>query len=157
MLNTLICTQSADSYHDHLSNVSALIGHMLCLHVCGVSLSLALPHHDPTLLSQFFTSSLMSHSHTTSTPSNFQLILDNALKAYNKCAKKDLLKHPLADRLEACKSPSSILSMLQEQVQDNGSQRSNERLTKWLDPTVNVLYAFCGSLGEGVGFVSFRT
>jgi hypothetical protein len=100
----------------------------------------------------------MSHTHPTSTSSNFQLILDNALRAYKKRTKKDLLKHPLADRLQACDSPSSILTVLQEQVQElDESQRSNERLTKWLDPTVNVLHAFSEILGESIGLVSIRT
>jgi hypothetical protein len=99
----------------------------------------------------------MSHAHRTSTPSNFLLIFDNALKAYEKRTKNDLLKHPLADRLESCDSASSILTVLQEQVQEldlNQSQRSN---TKWLEPTVNVLLAFSETLGEGVGLVCFRT
>jgi hypothetical protein len=97
----------------------------------------------------------MSHTHSTSTSSNFQLIFDNALKAYTKRTKKDLLKHPLADRFQACDSATSILSVLQEEVQKlNYSQRSNERLTKWLDPTVKVLHVFTETLGEGVGLVS---
>jgi hypothetical protein len=97
----------------------------------------------------------MSHTHPTSTPSNFQLIFDNALKAYKKRTKKDLLTHPLANRLEACDSASSILAVLQEQVQElNHSQRSNGN---WLDPTVNVLNAFSATLGEGVGSVCFVT
>jgi hypothetical protein len=79
------------------------------------------------------------------------------LKAYKKRTKKDLLKHPLADRLQTCDSASSILTVLQEQVQElDESQRSNERLTKWLGPTVNVLHAFSETLG-GVGLVSIRT
>ena len=99
----------------------------------------------------------MSHTHSTSTSSNFQLIFDNALKAYTKRTKKDLLKHPLADRLQACDSATNILTVLQEEVQKlNYSQRSNERLTKWLDPTVKVLHAFSDTLGEGVGLVSIR-
>jgi hypothetical protein len=98
---------------------------------------------------------LMSHTHPTSTSSNFKPIFDNALKAYKKRTKNDLLKHQLADRLEACNSASNILTVLQEQVQElNQSQRSN---TKWLDPTVNVLLAFSETLGEGVGSVCFRT
>jgi hypothetical protein len=111
--------------------------------------------HGPTILFSIHHSPLMSHTRPTSTPSNFQLILDNALKAYKKRTKKDLLTHPLADRLKACDSASSILTLLQEQVQElNESQASN---TKWLDPTVNVLLAFSETLGEGVGSVCFRT
>ena len=98
---------------------------------------------------------LMSHTHHTSTSSNFQLIFDNALKTYKKRTKKDLLTDPLADRLESCNSASSILTVLREQVQElNESQRNK---TKWLDPIVNVLHAFSETLGEGVGSVCFRT
>ena len=97
----------------------------------------------------------MSQSHTTpSSSSNFQLFFDNALKAYEKHTKKDLLTHPLAAQLQSCDSPTAILAVLQQQVQKlNQSRTSREKLTKWLDPTVNVLFAFSGALGEGVGLV----
>jgi hypothetical protein len=46
--------------------------------------------------------------------------------------------------------------VLQQQVQEaNQSQSGDEMLTKWLDPTVKVLYAFTQALGEGVGVVCF--
>ncbi|KAI0270168.1 hypothetical protein BGY98DRAFT_1179906 [Russula aff. rugulosa BPL654] len=93
----------------------------------------------------------MSHNHSSPTSSDFQSIFDNALKAYKKRTKNDLITHPLAGRFEACDSASSMLAVLQEQVQElNESQRSN---TKWLDPTVNVLHAFSKTLGEAVGSV----
>jgi hypothetical protein len=110
---------------------------------------------DPTILLSIPRFPLMSHTHPTSTSSNFQPILDSALKAYKRRTKKDLLKHPLADRLQACNSASSILTVLQEQVQElNESQRSN---IKWLEPTVNVLHTFSETLREGVGSVCFWT
>jgi hypothetical protein len=97
----------------------------------------------------------MSHTHPTSTPSNFRQIFDNALKAYKKRTKMDPLTHPLADRLKACDSASSTLTVLQQYIQElNGSQRNN---LKWLHPTVNVLHAFSKPLGEVVGSVCFRT
>ena len=101
----------------------------------------------------------MSHTHPTSSSStNFQLIFNNALKAYEKQTKHDLLAHPLAAQLQACQSPSSILVVLQQQVQQlNRPRASDDRLTKWLDPTVNVLYAFSETLGEAVGLVCFKT
>ena len=80
------------------------------------------------------------------------------MKAYKKRTKKDLLKHPLADRLQDCNSASNFLTVLQGQVQElNEFQRSNERLTKWLDPTVKVLHAFSEIFGEGADLVSIRT
>ncbi|KAI0270176.1 hypothetical protein BGY98DRAFT_275263 [Russula aff. rugulosa BPL654] len=94
----------------------------------------------------------MSHTHPTSaSSSNFQIIFDDALKAYEKRTKKDLLTHPLAAQLQHCNTPSSILDVLQQQVQElNQSQGRNEKWTRWLDPTVKVLYAFSVTLGEGV-------
>src|SRR6266576_4951415 len=97
----------------------------------------------------------MSHAPSTSTSSsNFQVIFNHALKAYEKRTKKDLLAHPLASQLQTCDSHSSILIVLQQQVQElNRSQTSDERLTKWLDPTVKVLYTLSETLGEGVSLV----
>ncbi|KAI0000832.1 NACHT domain-containing protein [Russula compacta] len=86
--------------------------------------------------------------------SNFQFIFNNALKEYERKTKKDLLAHPLAAQLQACSSPTAILAVLQQQVQQlDQSQTTDDRLTRWLDPTINVLYAFSGTLGEGVGLV----
>ncbi len=139
--------------------IDGAYSHLLCLHVHEACSSF-FPHQPrsyyPPLHSRY---PLMSHTQSTSaSSSNFQVIFNNALKAYQKRTKKDLLKHPFADQLEACDSPSSILTVLQQQVQDlDESQRNNEWLTKWLDPTVNVLHAFSGILGEGVGIVSIRT
>jgi fungal STAND N-terminal Goodbye domain len=97
----------------------------------------------------------MSQTRSASTSStNFQLIFNNALKAYERRTKKDLLAHPLAAQLQPCYSPSSILIVLQQQVQElNRSQSRDERLTKWLDPTVNVLFTLSEALGEGVSLV----
>ena len=99
--------------------------------------------------------SLMADTQPTASSSfNFQFVFDNALKAYQKRTKNDLLVHPLAAQLQACDSPTAILSLLHQQVQEfNQSRESDERLSKWLDPTVNVLYAFSATLGEGVGLV----
>ena len=100
----------------------------------------------------------MSRTHsTTSSSSSFDLIVNNALEAYEKHTKKNLLSHPLAELLQTCDSPAAILLVLQQQVQEvNQSQIGDERLTKWLDPTVKVLYAFTEALGEGVGLVCFK-
>jgi hypothetical protein len=91
---------------------------------------------------------------TAASSSNFQLIFNNALKAYEKRTKKDLRAHPLAAELHTCNSPSAFLSVLQQQVPGlDQLQSSDVRWTKWLDPTANVLYTLSASLGEGVGLV----
>jgi hypothetical protein len=101
----------------------------------------------------------MSHSHATGSSSpNFQLILNNALDKYKRRTKNDLLAHPLAAQLQSCNSPSAILAVLQQQLQGLGqSQSSDERWSRWLDPTVNVVYAFSSTLAAGAGLVCLRT
>ena len=100
----------------------------------------------------------MSHTPSASTSipsSNFQLIFYAAIKAYEKKTKKDLLAHPLAARLQACNSPSDILAALQDKVNEFDQLRTaDERLSQWLNPTINVLYSFSATLGTGVGLVS---
>ena len=100
----------------------------------------------------------LTASSSSNQASNFQLILINALDEYKKRTKKNLLKHPLVTKLQYCNSPSAILAVLHQQLQGlDQSRTNNERWTRWLDPTVNVLYTLSGTLGEGVGLVRFRS
>ena len=97
----------------------------------------------------------MSLSTLASTSSNFQSIFDAALKAYEKKTKKDLLTHPLAAQLQACNTPGDILAVLQDKVNElDQSMSANEKLSQWLNPTINVLYSFSATIGAGVGLVS---
>src|SRR5712691_7894938 len=91
-----------------------------------------------------------------SSPSStdFQSVFNAALEAYEKTTKNKLLTHPLATQLQSCDSPADILPVLRDLVQQFDQSRSNnERLRNWLDPTVNVLFAFSATLGEGIGMV----
>ncbi|KAF8494335.1 hypothetical protein F5888DRAFT_1636058 [Russula emetica] len=105
-------------------------------------------HHHPL-------HSLMSHAiPSTSSSPNFQLIFNNALKAYEKRTKSDLLAHPLVAQLQDCNSLSAILAVTHQQVQEfHQSRGADERLTRWLDPTMKVLYSLSETLGEGVSLV----
>ena len=86
--------------------------------------------------------------------SNFQSIFDAAMKNYEKETKKDLLAHPLAAQLQACNTSSDILAVLQDEVRKfEQSRGADERLSRWLNPTINVLYALSATLGGVVGFV----
>ena len=85
-------------------------------------------------------------------------MIDDALDKYKKRTKKDLRTHPLASRLQTCNSPGAIIAVLQEQVQGvDQSRSSDERWSKWLDPTVNVLQTFSSILEAGASLVCFRT
>ncbi|KAH8984827.1 hypothetical protein EDB92DRAFT_1461611 [Lactarius akahatsu] len=86
--------------------------------------------------------------------SRFQDIFNAALKSYQKQTKKDLIAHPLASQLQSCDSTGAILAVLQDQVREfDRAHSGDERLTKWLVPTVNVLYAFSAAFSEGVSLV----
>ena len=94
---------------------------------------------------------------SSSSSSSFQSVLNAALDAYEKKTKNKLLTHPLAARLQSCDSPTAVLSVLQDLIQQfNRRRRSDERLTNWLNPTVNVLYSFSSTLGQGVALVSLN-
>ena len=91
----------------------------------------------------------------TSSNSKYQLIFNNALSAYKKETGKDLTSDPLLRRLRSCDSPDAVLALLREQIpgfDQPGS--SDDRLSNWLDPTVNVLYSFSSTIGGAVGLVS---
>jgi hypothetical protein len=119
-------------------------------------------HNNPLQPEQSSPHTLMSHTLPTaasssSSSSNFQLILNNALDTYKKRTKKDLREHPLAAQLQTCDSPSAILAVLQQQAQEAEQSRiTDERWTKWLDPTVKVLHAFVSILGAAGGPVRLR-
>ncbi|KAH8987686.1 hypothetical protein EDB86DRAFT_2832196 [Lactarius hatsudake] len=89
----------------------------------------------------------------SSTP-NFQPIFEKALQEYNKKTGKDLTSHPLAAEIKCCDSPEAILTILEGKANEpNESRSSDERLIKWLNPTVNILNALSATLGEGAGSI----
>jgi hypothetical protein len=93
---------------------------------------------------------------TSTSHSNFSPIFNVALEKYKRKTKQDLAKHPLLARLQSCHSPEAILTVLREQTPEfNQSQNSDDGLTRWVSPTVNVLYSFSAILGGVVGLVNF--
>ena len=113
--------------------------------------------HERTL--RLYTFALMSHpSLAAVSSSGFQLVVNDALRVYKKRTKKDLISLPLASELQGCNSSAAILDILQRQVQGlEPSRSSDDRRTKWLVPTVKVLYTFSATLEERAGLVSLRT
>jgi hypothetical protein len=100
----------------------------------------------------------MSAEPSTSTSRfNFLSIFNVALETYKLETKKDLASHPLLPSLQSCDSPEAVLTILRERIPAfSESQNGDDRLTKWVTPTVNVLYAFSDSLGQGIGLVSIN-
>ena len=98
----------------------------------------------------------MSQTPTSSTSySNYQSIFDNAIEAYKKKTKQDLRSHPLLTKLQDCDSPDAILKLLYQQIPGfDQSCGTGNKMTKWLNPTVNVLFTFSGVIGGGISLAS---
>jgi hypothetical protein len=98
----------------------------------------------------------MSTEPSTSTShSKFVPLFNAALEAYKRKTKKDLASHPLLPSLQSCSSPEAVLTVLREQIPGfSESHNNDDGLTKWVTPTVNVLYAFSDTFGQGIGLVS---
>jgi hypothetical protein len=96
--------------------------------------------------------------YTSTSQSNFASIFNASLESYKCKTNDDLASHPLLPSLQSCESPEAVLAVLREQVPAfSQSQSSDDRLTKWVAPTVNVLYSFSETVGQGVGLVNNNT
>jgi len=92
----------------------------------------------------------------TTVSSTFQSIFDAASKEYEKKTGQDLQTHPLAAELDRCNSPDGVLHILQKQADAfDKTEKRDQTLMKWLNPTVHVLYTLSATIGEGVSKVSF--
>jgi hypothetical protein len=85
------------------------------------------------------------------TRSNYQHIFSVALESYKKRTGNDLTSNPLLPRLETCNSRDAVVALLRKQIPGFDQSRSDndsERLSSWLNPTVNVIAAFSGTINE---------
>jgi hypothetical protein len=94
---------------------------------------------------------IMSTKPPTSTYANFVSIFNAALETYKRKTKNDLASHLFRPKLQ---SPEAILAVLREQIPafsqfQIGNESLTTRLTKWIVPTVNVLYSVSDMLGQG--------
>ena len=100
------------------------------------------------------TATVSRPSSSTSHP-NFASIFNAALEDYLRKTKNDLTSHPLLLILQSCDSPEAILTVLRKQIPASSqSQIDDDRLTKWVNPIVNVLYSLSTALSGDVGLVN---
>lgn len=93
----------------------------------------------------------------TSAPSNFEAIFIASIEKYSKQTKKDLREHPLASRIDACKSAEEILAIFRDQAKEFSDIRNGDpKLIKCLEPIIGCLYDLSASpvLSTAVGLVS---
>ena len=87
--------------------------------------------------------------------SNFTRIFQEACDEYQRLTGHNLYTHPFSAEIQSCNSPDAILVVLQKQGQTLiKCRKGHEKLLKYLNPVVNILFIFSGTLGEGVGLVS---
>ncbi len=97
----------------------------------------------------------MSGTQPATVTSNFISIFEAASKEYKKLTGQDLNTHPFSVEFDICDSPDAVLSIFRKQAEILGETRKgDEKLIKWLDPMVHILFTFSAALGEGVGLVS---
>jgi hypothetical protein len=98
----------------------------------------------------------MSVTNQTAGPStnNFTAIFNAASTEYCRVTKNRLDTHPLAAQLDSCHGPEDI-SILRTQAQAFSKlHEADEKLMKWLTPTINILCALSDTLGEAIALVS---
>ena len=91
-------------------------------------------------------------SQTAAPSSIFKSMLDAALAEYKKKTGDDLLAHWLALEVQTCQSVDAVLDVLREQAKAF-DRSGDQKLMKWIDPLVHVLYTFSDALGDGVSLV----
>lgn len=97
---------------------------------------------------------MSSTGQATSSSSNIQLIID-ALADYANVTGIDLSNNAFAATLEHSTSPEAILQLLQGREKEFKEYRDGHQgLVRCLTPSVKVLQAFSGILGDVVSLVS---
>jgi hypothetical protein len=90
--------------------------------------------------------------------SNFTPIFKAASDEYKKLTKKDLQSHPFAAQFDGCDSPRAVLDVFKKQAEAfEEFRKGDDKLMKFLDPTINVLSTLSETIGEGLALaVSFQ-
>ena len=83
------------------------------------------------------------------------VLFEAALQDYETKTGIVLAEHPLAERLQECRSVESITAVLHEQTQAFNEFRGKEKVMKLLKNAASILYKLsaCAKLGEVIGLV----
>ena len=101
------------------------------------------------------TSNQQTIDHSTT---NFTAIFNVALNKYKKLTKQDLETHPFSAAFENSSSSDFVLDVFRKQARAfDEFRKGDNKLMEWLTPLVNILFAFSGTLEEGIGLVSIRS
>jgi hypothetical protein len=133
----------------------SLIPYRSALDATGTLYLLRIVTFKPTTITMSPTSPTPTGQHPSHSTRMYRSIFDSALKVYEEKTGKDLTSDPLHNRLETCNSPEGILVILRQQIPGvQESQSSDDGLTRWLKPTINVIQSLSTTIGGAVGSVS---
>jgi hypothetical protein len=94
-------------------------------------------------------------SMSTSDFRHFTRIFQEACDEYQRLTGHSLYTHPFSAEIHSCNPLDAILVVLRNQAQTHiKCCKGHEKLLKYLNPVVNILFMFSGVLWEGVGLVS---
>ena len=100
-------------------------------------------------------SSTRNASKTSS--SNFEALVNEALTKYTQKTGDNLRSHPLASKIDSCKTAESFLAIFQGQVQEfEEFRKGDSKLIEWLRPVVDGLLVLSksGEVQTAAGLVS---
>jgi hypothetical protein len=85
----------------------------------------------------------------------FQALFESALQAYEKKTGITLAQHPLAVKLQSCRSVEDVTALLQGQAKAFSDFQANDRITKAIKTTISILTPLsdAASLADAVGLV----
>ena len=110
----------------------------------------------PTNVFLSTTIQMASTSNQTTNPSisNLTSIFEVTAEQYKHMTKKDLHTHPFAAQIDTCDSPGAVLDVFRNQAQAfDEFRRGDDKLIRWLGPTVDILFTFSETIGEGLALV----
>ena len=86
---------------------------------------------------------------------NFEALFNDALTKYTKKTGKDLRDHPLASKIDSCKSAEAFLAIFQEQAQEFEGSRNDSKLIDRLGPVISGLLVLSesGAVETAAGLV----
>jgi hypothetical protein len=90
-----------------------------------------------------------------SASSHLQALFKAALQDYEKQTGIELVKHPLAERLQNCDTVESVAAVLHEQTQAFCEFREKDKVLNPLMKAVSILckLSSTASFGQGIGLV----
>jgi hypothetical protein len=92
---------------------------------------------------------------TSTSTDSFIAIYNAASTEYQRVTGKHPQTHPFAAQLDACHSSKAVSDLLRTQTQAFSTfRKGDDKLMAWLDPIVNILFTFSGTIGEGICLVN---